>query len=219
MPVRTQCNAFPPVFAEPLRNTSICYRYIPYASAVTFAPYTCQDDAEAALSSASVLWSGLKQIASVVPNATTCANDFAVVMCMSIYRPARQLIPRSVCTKAMGECGVPGSCTSIPNSPLRSFIAATLAASYQAWDCSSPQFSVAPSPITVTVPTVSPVAVVPKCETLDSTSICAGVVDYPIYLPWNANQSAIEAVSPCTVTESPLLLLLEIHGVTGVAVQ
>lgn len=195
LPIRSQCNAFPDVISEPLRNTSICYGYVQsYATSVTYAPYTCQDDAEAALSAASVLWGSLSKLSVLAPNSSTCSDDFAVLLCMSIYRPAGRLIHRSVCTRAMGECGVQGSCTTIPNSPLRSFIAATLASSYQAWDCSAPQFSLAPAPVTVPAPVVSPPAMQPRCERINPKSICAGVVDYEVYLPWNNNQATIEAL-------------------------
>jgi hypothetical protein len=70
---------------QTLSPSSVCSQLLGYSSITIHPTFSCQTDAEHALSQAPILWATLQDL---IPNTISyCSSQFAVLLCQSIYRP------------------------------------------------------------------------------------------------------------------------------------
>jgi len=176
---------------QPLPSSSVCARFYsgaqhPNPPLVHLFPTNCSNTVEAELATAPVVWDSLNKLANGTDGAK-CADDIAQLMCMRSYTPCNDgqstSINRSVCTNALGASG---SCTATQQA----FLQGVIKQFTTVYDCSSSAFADDGS----TVPNPTMPAPVPQCVDIAPTSVCAKVVNYPVYLPWHIPaQQYIEA--------------------------
>ena len=189
----TLTNAQPASTCIPMPASSVCANfYAPDQMVdITGSPgINCVSDAESYLKAAPTVWASLR----ILSPQTTCSSDFAQLMCFAVYKPCQRYVSQEFCQRTLGaNKTVDGTCSQDIST---GFLAAAVPQFSVVFDCNYQLYN------TINGGGVGPFVsqsnvVVPadQCQPLSNTSVCRGVVDYPIYVPWSTggDQSRIEA--------------------------
>lgn len=186
-----------------LPSTSVCARFYPAGSLVDVSAFACVEDAEASLKSGPTVWSSLELLTG---SESSCSVDFAQLMCFAVFRPCGSAISADFCRQTLGNAtsggSTGGTCSQSLQSELMQLVVPDFATTF---NCSNALFAAdGVGPLVDQSQLSAPAA---ECQALSNTSICRGVVDYPIYVPWNhdGDQSLIES-SVSSSYQSALLL-------------
>ena len=179
---------------------SVCSNFYPAGKMVDITgnpAINCVTDAENFLKAAPTVWASLK----ILSPTTTCSSDFAQMMCFAVYKPCQRYVSQEFCQHTLdttaGTCG----------QQTQGFLAAAVPLFTTVFNCSYALYQPIPrggdGPF-VSQATVASLVPADQCVELSPTSICRGVVDYPIYLPWSyyGNQSLIENQVATTFTQA-----------------
>jgi hypothetical protein len=192
----------------PLPSTSVCAGFFPPGASVDVWPiptptgpvpaFACLEDAEAALASAPIIWSG---VTLRMGGTTFCTEKLAQIMCLTTFRVCGAIgVSRPFCQAAFGTPDLPnsGTCPQAVQQQLLGLMIPNFATRFNctgsaqfkdpaAGPVVGPQVPQSNATYHLSVP-------MNQCQTLSPTSICRGVINYPIFLPWSfPNQAAHEA--------------------------
>lgn len=135
-----------------------------------------------------------------------CSADFAFLQCSTVFPPcinntnssqtsfsntvySNQSLCNSVCTRAVGDSG------SCPVTIQTTLLAPFIPNFYAIYNCSSPllypSLSSSSASASCSTPSSS-TPPTPQCQTY-SGSYCAGIIDYPVYIPTGLTQQLLES--------------------------
>ena len=166
---------------ESLSPSSLCYGLLHYTSVDVNPAFSCLKDAEFAISQAPILWSTVQ---SLIPsNVSGCASAVAVLLCQNVYRPCNSSTPNRPCQSTCQNMGLqcPSSIQTEILEPFLSSMPRPL--TYPQLSNCSDLNSYDPNPgCVVSDPRLPLILPTPRCHKYTG-SLCAGVINYPVYVP------------------------------------